>query len=149
MRWSLRCKSEGLPAAAARYSASSSVIRSPSKKACGRPSGRLPTCLWHAGAGYKSRVRLIRLGWCSSTAANTKMLRLSGRCLRGDRLVGHVSYGHWKTTSRMSNNVSCQRSSAMSSSSTTSLRTKFPCAREARSLAAQEARNYFRHAGCA
>ena len=78
MRWSLRCKSEGLPAAAARYSASSSVIRSLQKKACGRPSGRLPTCLWHAGAGYKSRVRLIRLGWCSSTAANTKMLRLSG-----------------------------------------------------------------------
>ena len=38
----------------------------------------MPTCLWHAGAGYKSRVRLIRLGWCSSTAANTKMLRLSG-----------------------------------------------------------------------
>jgi hypothetical protein len=31
------------------------------------------------------------------TAANIKMVRLSGRCLRGDRLVGHVPYGHRKT----------------------------------------------------
>ena len=37
------------------------------KKACGRPSRSEPTWLGHAGAGYESRVRLIRLGWCSST----------------------------------------------------------------------------------
>jgi hypothetical protein len=84
------------------------------------------------------------------TAANTKMVRLSGRCLRGDRLVGHVPYGHWKTITFVAGLrrngmtapcvldgsmtgktflayvVSCQRSSAMtSSSSTTSRRTKF------------------------
>ena len=30
-------------------------------------------------------------------SANTKMLRLYGRCARGERLVGHVPQGHWKT----------------------------------------------------
>ena len=31
------------------------------------------------------------------TAANTKMVRLSGRCARGERLIGRVPQGHWKT----------------------------------------------------
>jgi hypothetical protein len=31
------------------------------------------------------------------TSANTKMVRLYGRCARGQRLVGHVPQGHWKT----------------------------------------------------
>ncbi len=31
------------------------------------------------------------------TAANTKMVRSSGRCARGERLVGRVPHGHWKT----------------------------------------------------
>jgi hypothetical protein len=31
------------------------------------------------------------------TAVNTKMVRLSGHCLRGERLVGRVPQGHWKT----------------------------------------------------
>ena len=31
------------------------------------------------------------------TSANTKMVRLSGRSPRGERLVGHVPQGHWKT----------------------------------------------------
>lgn len=31
------------------------------------------------------------------TSANTKMVRLGGRCPRGERLVGHVPHGHWKT----------------------------------------------------
>jgi hypothetical protein len=30
-------------------------------------------------------------------SANTKMVRLYGRCARGERLVGHVPQGHWKT----------------------------------------------------
>lgn len=38
-----------------------------------------------------------RLVFIDETAANTKMVRLSGRCLRGERLVGHVPHGHWKT----------------------------------------------------
>jgi len=32
------------------------------------------------------------------TGASTKMTRLYGRCLRGERLVAPVPWGHWKTT---------------------------------------------------
>jgi transposase len=38
-----------------------------------------------------------RLVFIDETAANTKMVRLSGRCARGERLVGRVPHGHWKT----------------------------------------------------
>jgi transposase len=38
-----------------------------------------------------------RLVFIDETAANTKMVRLSGRCPRGERLVGHVPCGHWRT----------------------------------------------------
>ena len=38
-----------------------------------------------------------RLVFVDETAANTKMVRLSGRCRRGERLIGRVPQGHWKT----------------------------------------------------
>ena len=38
-----------------------------------------------------------RLVFIDETSANTKMVRLYGRCARGERLVGHVPQGHWKT----------------------------------------------------
>jgi len=38
-----------------------------------------------------------RLVFLDETAVNTKMVRLSGRCPRGERLVGRVPHGHWKT----------------------------------------------------
>lgn len=38
-----------------------------------------------------------RLVFIDETAANTKMVRVYGRCARGERLVGHVPQGHWKT----------------------------------------------------
>ena len=38
-----------------------------------------------------------RLVFVDETAANTKMVRLSGRCPRGERLIGRVPQGHWKT----------------------------------------------------
>ena len=37
------------------------------------------------------------LVFIDETAANTKMVRLSGRCPRGERLIGHAAQGHWKT----------------------------------------------------
>jgi hypothetical protein len=133
MRWSLRCTNEGLPAAAARYGASSKRHKVTFKKSLRAAEQKRADVArarrrWIREQGTLDTTRLV---FIDETAANTKMVRLSGRCLRGDWLVGHVPYGHWKTTSRMSSNVSCQPSSAMSSSSTTSLRTKFPCAREA------------------
>src|SRR5258705_8611808 len=96
MRWSLRCTSEGLPAAAARYGASSSVIRSPSKKSLRAAEQKRADVArarrrWMREQGTLYTTRLV---FIDETAANTK---LSGRCLRGDRLVGHVPYGHWKT----------------------------------------------------
>jgi transposase len=38
-----------------------------------------------------------RLVFIDETVANTKMVRLYGRCARGKRSVGHVPQGHWKT----------------------------------------------------
>jgi transposase len=38
-----------------------------------------------------------RLVFIDETAASTKMVRLRGRCPRGERLVGSVPHGHWKT----------------------------------------------------
>jgi hypothetical protein len=38
-----------------------------------------------------------RLMFIDRTSANTKMVRLYGRCARGERLVGHVPQGHWET----------------------------------------------------
>jgi transposase len=38
-----------------------------------------------------------RLVFIDETAANTKMVRLSGRCPRGERLVADAPCGEWKT----------------------------------------------------
>ena len=38
-----------------------------------------------------------RLVFIDETAANTKMVRLRGRGPRGERLIGRVPQGHWKT----------------------------------------------------
>ena len=38
-----------------------------------------------------------RLVFIDETAANTKMVRLYGRCPRGQRLIDRVPQGHWKT----------------------------------------------------
>ena len=49
---------------------------------------------------WKRRQAMLnstRLVFIDETAANTKMVRLSGRCRRGERLVGCVPQGHWKT----------------------------------------------------
>ena len=37
------------------------------------------------------------LVFIDETAANTKMMRVGGRCVRGERLIGRVPNGHWKT----------------------------------------------------
>ena len=38
-----------------------------------------------------------RLVFIDETSADTQMVRLNGRCRRGERLVGRVPQGHWKT----------------------------------------------------
>jgi transposase len=42
--------------------------------------------------------RAQSLVFVDETGASTKMTRLYGRCLRGERLVAPVPWGHWKTT---------------------------------------------------
>ena len=38
-----------------------------------------------------------RLVFIDETSANTKMVRLYGRCARGERLVDLEPHGHWKS----------------------------------------------------
>src|SRR6516164_1867412 len=49
---------------------------------------------WMREQGMSDPARLV---FVDETAANTKMVRLSGRCPRGERLIGRVPQGHWKT----------------------------------------------------
>jgi len=49
---------------------------------------------WMREQGMFDPARLV---FIDETSANTKMVRLSGRCARGERLVDHVPQGHWKT----------------------------------------------------
>lgn len=49
---------------------------------------------WMRAQGMFDPAHLVFL---DETAANTKMMRVSGRCLRGERLIGQVPHGHWKT----------------------------------------------------
>lgn len=49
---------------------------------------------WMQEQGMFDPARLV---FVDETAANTKMVRLCGRCARGERLVGRVPQGHWKT----------------------------------------------------
>jgi DDE superfamily endonuclease len=39
----------------------------------------------------------VRLVFIDETASSTNMVRLRGRCLRGERLIGSVPHGHRKT----------------------------------------------------
>jgi transposase len=38
-----------------------------------------------------------RLVFLDETATSTNVVRLCGRCPRGQRLIAHVPHGHWKT----------------------------------------------------
>lgn len=49
---------------------------------------------WMREQGMLDPARLV---FIDETAANTKMVRLGGRCQRGERLIGRVPQGHWKT----------------------------------------------------
>jgi len=49
---------------------------------------------WMREQGMFDPARLV---FIDETSANTKMMRLYGRCIRSERLVDHVPQGHWKT----------------------------------------------------
>jgi len=41
--------------------------------------------------------KISNLVFIDETGLNTKMARLRGRCLRGQRMVAPIPHGHWKT----------------------------------------------------
>src|SRR5271157_135439 len=49
---------------------------------------------WIREQGMLDPARLV---FIDETATSTNMVRLRGRCLRGERLVASVPHGHWKT----------------------------------------------------
>ena len=51
-----------------------------------------------AWADNQARVDADRLVFIDETGTSTKMARLRGRAPRGERLVGKIPHGHWKTT---------------------------------------------------
>jgi transposase len=49
---------------------------------------------WIRQQGYLDTTRLV---FIDETAVTTNMVRLRGRCSRGERLISHVPQGEWKT----------------------------------------------------
>src|SRR5271169_1711784 len=99
MRSSLRCASDGSPAAAARCGVSSSGTISASKKSLRaaeqeRADVARARRRWMREQGMFDPARLV---FIDETSTNTAMVRLRGRCPRGERLIGRVPQGHWKT----------------------------------------------------
>ena len=50
---------------------------------------------WKASQASLDPTKLV---FVDETGANTKMVRVYGRCRRGQRLVCKTPWGHWKTT---------------------------------------------------
>src|SRR5664280_363362 len=99
MRCLPRCASGGSQAAAPRSGGFSPDTISLSKKSLRaaeqeRADVARARRRWIREQGMLDSTRLV---FIDETAANTKMVRLSGRCPRGERLVGRVPHGHWKT----------------------------------------------------
>lgn len=75
-------------------------MRSPSKKTLhaaeqDRPDVSLARECWKASQASLDPTKLV---FVDETGANTKMVRVYGRCRRGERLVCKTPWGHWKTT---------------------------------------------------
>ena len=66
---------------------------------CTRQSRNEPMPLAPADVGYESKALLdpARLVVIDETATSTNMVRLRGRCPRGEWLIASVPHGHWKT----------------------------------------------------
>src|SRR6202521_578745 len=99
MRCLSQCASDGSPVAAPRSGGFSLDTRSRSKKSLRAAEQERPDVA-RARRRWKREQAMLdptRLVFIDETAANTKMVRLSGRCPRGERLVCRVPHGHWKT----------------------------------------------------
>src|SRR5438876_5284946 len=99
MRSLRRCASNEFQAVAPRSGDFSSDIMSPSKKSLRateqeRADVARARRRWIRKQGLLDPARLVLI---DETATSTSLVRLRGRCPRGERLVGSVPHGHWKT----------------------------------------------------
>src|SRR6516225_6553082 len=99
MRYSRRCTSNGFRAAGPRCGGFSSVMISPIKKSlCAAERHRKDVARarrrWIQQQGFLDTTRLV---FIDETAITTNMVRVRGRCPRGERLVSHVPQGERKT----------------------------------------------------
>ena len=60
-----------------------------------RPDVAEARARWKAGQASLDPRKLV---FVDETGTNTKMARVYGRCRKGQRLIGKVPFGHWKTT---------------------------------------------------
>src|SRR5437763_14573558 len=86
--------------ASGRFGGSSTATASASKKTVhaaeqDRPDVAAARSAW---ADDQAKLDPDRLVFIDDTRTSTKMARLPGRAPRGDRLVGKIPHGHWKTT---------------------------------------------------
>src|SRR5215475_2958037 len=99
MRYSRRCTSNGFRAAGPRCGDFSIVMISPIKKSlCAAERHRADVKRarrdWIRQQGFLDTTRLV---FIDETAITTNMVRVRGRCPRGERLVSHVPQGDWTT----------------------------------------------------
>jgi len=83
-----------------RFGGSSTATASASKKSIraaeqDRPDVAAARTAW---ADNQPKLDADRLVFIDETGTSTKMARLRGRAPRGERLVGKIPHGHWKTT---------------------------------------------------
>ena len=99
MRYSRRCTSNGFRVAELRSGDFSIVMTSLLKKSpCAAERHRADVARarrrWIRQRGYLDTTRLV---FIDETAITTNMVRVRGRCPRGERLVSHVPQGERKT----------------------------------------------------
>src|ERR1700751_2392412 len=94
-----RCASGGFRVAAARFGDFLIAMTSRSKKSLRaaeqhRADVARARRRWIRQQGYLDTTRLV---FIDETAVTINMVRLRGRCQRGERLISHVPQGAWKT----------------------------------------------------
>jgi len=62
-----------------------------------RADVRVERRLWIDQRQLRMRLEPHRLVFVDETSVNTKMVRLRGRCPRGERLYAEAPFGHWAT----------------------------------------------------
>jgi transposase len=94
-----RCTNDGFRAAAARSGGFLIAMASRSKKSLRaaeqhRADVARARRRWIRQQGFLDTTRLV---FIDETAVTTNMVRLRGRCSRGERLISHVPQGEWRT----------------------------------------------------